>query len=354
MDFGAFQRPIDDAHPSGENLEYEMIFTEMELASHYGEEQQMGDHVREAEPPDFAELAEKAEAVLGQSHDIRAAVFLAEAALQREGITGFAGAVGLIRHYLEEYWDSCHPQLDEDDGDATMRINAVQGLADKERVVRALRRAGLSDSRAFGRVSLRQIDVAEGRIEPRGDEEPMAQSAVSAAFQDSDPEALAATLEALKAARADAQAIEAAFSEHTPGEGPQLDALTDTLRAMEQAMGRFGAGGSEEAAGDDGEAASPDMPAANGSDIAGPAAAGPAGGGAIRSPEDVTAALDRIMTYYARQEPSSPVPILLGRAKRLVGADFMTIMKDMAHEGVDEVRKIGGLPDDDDNDDDDY
>ncbi len=39
------------------------------------------------------------------------------------------------------------------------------------------------------------------------------------------------------------------------------------------------------------------------------------------------------MGYYARQEPSRPVPILLTRAKRLVGADFMTIMKDMAPQG---------------------
>ncbi len=75
---------------------------------------------------------------------------------------------------------------------------------------------------------------------------------------------------------------------------------------------------------------------------------GGGGGGAINSPEDVTRMLDHIMDYYARCEPSSPLPILLERAKRLVNADFLTIIEDMAKEGLDEVRQIGGLKSDDD------
>ena len=54
------------------------------------------------------------------------------------------------------------------------------------------------------------------------------------------------------------------------------------------------------------------------------------------------------MEYFKRHEPSSPVPIILERAKRLVGADFMTIMKDMAPGGLDSVMMIGGISEDDD------
>ena len=42
-------------------------------------------------------------------------------------------------------------------------------------------------------------------------------------------------------------------------------------------------------------------------------------------------------------EPSSPLPILLKRAKRLVGADFMEIINDLAPSGVDNVKLIGGV-----------
>lgn len=48
------------------------------------------------------------------------------------------------------------------------------------------------------------------------------------------------------------------------------------------------------------------------------------------------------MDYYAKHEPSSPLPILLKRAKRLVGADFMEIIKDLAPDGAANVRLIGG------------
>jgi type VI secretion system protein ImpA len=37
------------------------------------------------------------------------------------------------------------------------------------------------------------------------------------------------------------------------------------------------------------------------------------------------------------------VPILLTRAKRLVGADFLSIVKDMAPNGIDNVHLISGL-----------
>jgi type VI secretion system protein ImpA len=60
----------------------------------------------------------------------------------------------------------------------------------------------------------------------------------------------------------------------------------------------------------------------------------------------VLRALDAIMGYYRAAEPSSPVPVLLQRARRLVGADFMAIMRDMAPNGLDNVRLIGGLGDD--------
>src|SRR5439155_26871758 len=49
-----------------------------------------------------------------------------------------------------------------------------------------------------------------------------------------------------------------------------------------------------------------------------PSVASAAAPGEIRSPQDVVAALDRICFYYDRNEPSSPVPLLLQCARRLV------------------------------------
>ena len=75
----------------------------------------------------------------------------------------------------------------------------------------------------------------------------------------------------------------------------------------------------------------------------GAAPEGTAGAGVIRTREDVVRALDRICAYFESQEPSSPVPLLLRRARRLVSKDFMEILADIAPKGAEEAKLIGGL-----------
>jgi type VI secretion system protein ImpA len=53
--------------------------------------------------------------------------------------------------------------------------------------------------------------------------------------------------------------------------------------------------------------------------------------------------IDRICAYYERYEPSSPVPLLLQRARRLVDKNFMEILQDLAPEGMSQARQVGGI-----------
>src|SRR5882757_2776454 len=66
-------------------------------------------------------------------------------------------------------------------------------------------------------------------------------------------------------------------------------------------------------------------------------------GGDINSREDVILQLDRLCEYYRRHEPSSPVPMLLRRAKRLVSKEFMDIIRDLTPGGVAEAELLGGV-----------
>ncbi|KIC14355.1 type VI secretion system protein TssA [Leisingera sp. ANG-Vp] len=341
--------------PSGENLEYDPAFTEMELAAQPGEESVVGDEKIEATDPDYREVQKKALEVLERSHDLRAAVFLGDALLHSEGLTGFGDVAAYMRGCLEEFWETCHPELDEDDGDPTMRINAVQdlcgqpdGMAGASPLYRSLRRAPLTESRGFGRFSFRDIEIAEGVMTAPSDMEHIPDSAtIGAAFQDSDDEIIEARLAAIEAAADNVKAISAAFDENTPGQGPDLSALIKLLQQMARKIRDYG-NVSADAAADEDDA---EDAAAEEGGAAAPAAGGraaPAAPGAINSPADVSNALDRIIGYYRRAEPSSPLPILLERCKRLVGADFLTIMNDMAPQGVDNVHLIGGIEDDDD------
>jgi type VI secretion system protein ImpA len=351
MDVSILLQSKGDDAPSGSDPEYDPDFTEMELAAQPGEETVIGDQVTPATDPDYREVQNKALAVLERAHDLRAAVFLSDAILQSEGVQGFADVTTLMRGMLEDFWDTCHPMLDEDDGDPTMRVNAVQdicgqpdGMGGPSPVYRSLRRAALTESRGFGRFSMRDIEIAEGLIAAPAHMDHIPDTAtISAAFQDSDDDVLNARFSAIETIEANIRAISAVFDEQTPGQGPELDPLLKLLRQMTQKMRSYGSMGET-------EQTTPTEDETDGADVVS-APSRPVGGGApgaINSPTDVANTIDRIIAYYKREEPSSPLPLLLERAKRLVGADFLTIINDMAPRGLENVHLVGGIEDEDD------
>lgn len=325
---------ISEDAPSGENLEYDPAFSALELAATPGQERQVGAEIVPPDPLDFRDIAQKAEAIMGRSHDIRVGVYMAHAQLVLNGFAGFAEATGYVLSCLDQFWDSCHPQLDEeDDNDPTMRINAVRGLADRNSVVKTLRQTEMTKSATFGGVTLLDIEIATGESQPSGDDTPMTDSSIAAAFRDTDPGFLTDCFEGASAALANIRAIDAIFDEKTPGQGPDLSGL---IKALHRITTRLAA----ETGADEEAEEVPEDTQGEASPTDAPRAAAPSG--AITSSRDVTAALDRILAYYAAHEPSSPLPILIRRAKRLVGADFMTILKDIAPDGVENVKLVGG------------
>lgn len=360
MDFARLRISHGDDEPSGENLEYDPSFISLELAAQPGEERQVGDSIIAAEDPDHREVLQLATELLERTHDIRAVSFAAYSLLRTEGFRGYRDAVAFLRWMLEEHWGTCHPQLDaDDDDDPTMRINAVTSIGAHDTMLKGLRLAPITESRAFGRFSLRDILIAEGEIEPpAGMDSPPEASAIGGAFQDSKADHLKAVRKAVDGILEDARAINRIFSDRTPGNGPDLDDLVALMRQIQAKLSAYGVRGEDEeeaaAAGDDGSDEA-------GGDEGGPAPAAPAGGparaagggvsgvpGAINNQQDVKATLDKLIAYYQKFEPSSPVPMLLARCKRLVGADFLTIIKDIAPDGQDNAKMVGGIKDDDD------
>ncbi|MEM9145001.1 MAG: type VI secretion system protein TssA [Pseudomonadota bacterium] len=346
LDLEGLLKSFGDDAPCGDDLEYDPDFIALELAAMPKEEQQMGDSVIEAEEPDWREVQSASIKVMERSKDIRASSHYAIAALKIEGIGGFRDALTYTRRCLETYWDTCHPLLDaEDDNDPTARVNAVRGLAGADTVLKALRNMPLAESPRIGRFGLREILIIKGEMQvPEKDQ--VDSGAVASAFQDTKPEKLSADLEATKAARAELKTIEKIFDDKTPGMGPDMLPLAKLLKQLEDGLVEYGGldqaapeeAAAEGEAGEDGEA----------EDGAAPAAGAPAravatrGVGTIDSRKDVLTALDRICDYYAKNEPSSPVPLIIKRAHRLVMADFEAILADLAPGGLEQLRVVSG------------
>lgn len=325
--------------PCGADMEYEPEFQELERATQYRAEQQIGDAVVEGSEPNWRDVQRAAAELFTKTKDLRVAVYLARAALHIEGFAGFNDGLLLIKGLLEKYWDHVHPQLDpEDNNDPTFRVNTVSALSDPETVLRSIKTTPIVAARGIGQFSIRDVDIAKGLLQPASAEESKPElGVIDAAFMQADLAELQATADAVKAARENLAAIETIFTEKvSAAQAPNLAEANKVLHHISsevgEQLGRRGVGGAEEAdvvEEQSGAAGGAPKPAASIS-------------GEVKSREDVVRLLDKICDFYKQNEPSSPLPILLQRAKRLVRKDFMEILKDIAPDALKQAELIKG------------
>jgi len=335
-DPAAFLDPLDGDSPTGSDLEYDPDFLALERAAAPRAERAIGDAVKAAEEPDWDEVSSLATGLLERSRDLRVATHLATAWMRAGGMTGWAAGLGLIRGLLENHWDGVHPQLDaEDDNDPTARVNAVATIANPLGLLGYFRNTPFVQSPRVGRFSLRDLRIANGNLKiEAGDEALASMTEIEACCLDCPEEQLTGTLEALGRILDDAKAIDQIFNDRVGTAGPDLKALlTDSYelkKFVESQVVRRNpaAAGEAESEADEGEVA------------ASSARAGAPG--RIETPQDVLRRIDELCDYYARCEPSSPVPLLLRRAQRLVGKTFFDLLKDLAPGGVGEMEVISG------------
>ena len=334
--------PISDEAPCGPDLEYDADFMALERAATVKAERAIGDEVKAAEEPDWDRVKSLAESLLGRSKDLRVATHLSTAWLRTGGLAGLAGGLALVRGMLENYWDGVHPMLDaEDDDDPTARVNAVVPLGDPIGVLGYLRTAAFVQSPRIGRFSLRDLRIASGTLKigdnPNGEGLP-SMTDIEASCMDCPEAELSASLDAASRILEHAKAIDALFNERIGTAGPDLKLLLsdgyELKKFVESQVARRRP--QDDGAGSEGAADGADSGVTTA--VAGVAAAT----GRIQSPEDVRRRLDDLCEYYARHEPSSPIPLLLRRAHRLVGMNFADLMQDLAPGGLSELRVIAG------------
>ncbi|ROM74205.1 type VI secretion protein ImpA [Pseudomonas brassicacearum] len=341
MDVPLLLTAVSATSPCGEDLEYDADFLRLERDSRGQPERSMGDSILPAEPPEWRSIQQQSLDLLQRSKDLRITHFLLQSSLALEGIPGMARVLTLISELLKQYWAELHPRLDaDDDNDPTVRINALAGLT-SDVTIRLLRESILARSRTFGAVSLRAAANASG-LQSFPDESLGAEQ-LAGALLDSDPEQLELTRAALLEARSAAEAIEQQVSDQVgSAQGVDLGPLKQPLKMALQILGQFApqSGDSElpDASGDDNAApteyaSAPSAPRNTGSSTV---------SGEINNRDDVLRSLDRILAYYTRHEPSSPLPVLLNRAKNLVHADFAAIVRNLIPDGMSQFENLRG------------
>ncbi|SFY23542.1 type VI secretion system protein ImpA [Pseudomonas sp. NFR02] len=334
MDVPLLLTAVSATSPCGEDMEYDAQFLQLERDAKGQPERSMGDSILPAEPPEWRSIQQQSLDLLQRSKDLRITHFLLQSTLALQGVAGLAEVLTLIDALLRQYWAELHPRLDaDDDNDPTVRINALTGLT-CETNIRLLRESILTRSRTFGPVTLRAALNASG-LQSFADEQ-LGNQQLNAAFLDSDPEQLQATRDALSAARAACEAIEQQVNDQVgSAQGVDLSALKQPLKQALQLLNQAVPGTDSSS---DPEAVSEDN--APSVDAAAPAAPRPTGDIATR--DDVLRSLDKILAYYTRHEPSSPLPVLLNRAKNLVHADFAAIVRNLIPDGMSQFENLRG------------
>lgn len=322
--------------PCGPDLTYDNDFQAMESAAQGKVEQQFGDTVIPAEPPDWRDVERQASALMQRTKDLRVAVLLCRAWTILHGLPGTLQGLQLCRALLERHWEHVHP-LPEDGDDYFMRMNALGTLSDVTGFVRDLRNADFLRG-ALGQISVRDAELmAKGNVPEdlphlSADELRMASARAHAEGHE--------TLLAVTPALQELDQIRACCEQHLPShQQPELDGLRQLLLALRQWQ--------PQSTGDADTAAETDPAAQTGTEggTEGGAVAHPAPGSApapARNREQAIAQLLEIAAFVERTEPSNPAPLLIRRAARFMRMGFMDILRELSPDSLAQVEVITG------------
>jgi type VI secretion system protein ImpA len=172
--------PISAGKPSGDNLRYAPVYDKIKEARREDDDAPQGDWKVERKVADWPLTIKLiGDALATQSKDLQLSAWLAEAMLRREGVAGLREVLDLICAYLENFWETLYPELE--DGDAEYRAGPLQWVGDRlESAVKhsALTRSGLDwfrykESRTIGTEEAADTDekqqtrrdaIADGKI----------------------------------------------------------------------------------------------------------------------------------------------------------------------------------------------
>jgi type VI secretion system protein ImpA len=318
---------------------------------------------------DWSDILAQSADLATTGRDVRLLVIVARALANAEGFDGLAQGLGLLTQTVESHWDSLHPLLREGASlaeAARRRTNAILDLQNRDNgLLCDLEFTVVLTPRGLGAITFgdlcagaltrnqAQAELPQGlgdkevaELLSRHDARMNRVTAACRATSIERPEDMATLVQSIEAARTSLAALEAALTARVGenGIGFKLSelgkVLSRALAPLTAAQGQAapGAGGPEVTAMADPVAA----PITNGAHPP-PAAGGIPG--AVNSRRDVERCLDMIIDFYERTEPSSPIPHLARRMRKMVPMNFLQLMEEIAPSGMKEFKNVAGVDD---------
>lgn len=319
---------------------------------------------------DWSEILSQSADLAPAGRDIRLLVIVARALANAEGFDGMRQGLDLLTSTVEQHWDTVHPVLREAASPreaATRRINALFQLENSDNgLLCDLEFATVLSPRGIGPVTVGDLcaggltrNQAQAELPSGLGEKEMTEllsrhesranrvTAACRAQAIERPEEMTALTQSIEAARIALAALEAALTARVGENGvgvkfKELDKVLSRVLApltAAQSQAAPGAAASEVTA-----MAEPSAPAPATNGAHPPPAAGGIPG-AVNSRRDVERCLDMIIDFYERTEPSSPIPHLARRMRKMVPMNFLQLMEEIAPSGMKEFKNVAGVDD---------
>ena len=320
--------PVLSDNPAGEELDYDQQFISLVTEMQGKPEQQYGDTLIHAVEPDWAQVSREARELLKKSKDFRLAVMVVRAWTHIEGVPGAVRGLQLMQTLAQEYWTSGFPALDFDgEEDLLPRSNALTELTSGHGLIRDLRERVIH-SKKVGSISLGTLERIHQSREVSG-EVPLKRENISDFLQDEQREGNPDITALPELARL-IHELKAWFGERLgPELTPDFGALCSFLEALVRSELPAETGQMEQ------PAEQVTLPGSLQSD--------PTGDAGPRGRQSAIAMLDAVCAYLEEAEPANPAPLLIRRARNMIGKDFVSILKEIAPDGLHQVEMVAGI-----------
>ncbi|AJD45419.1 type VI secretion system-associated ImpA family protein (plasmid) [Rhizobium gallicum bv. gallicum R602sp] len=364
--------PLNGDNPSGESLRNDGRFHELERLVQpqieISRDERNNPVSRTEVPVDWSIVLRKSEELRPHGRDLRLLVIVTRALANEQGLAGLAEGLNLITGSFDMHWETMHPELREGlpPRDAALRrTNALLQLQnEKDGLLGDLRKMTFFAPRSVGPVTGR--DLERGALDTRtvlneaapGLSDAEKASLVSehdqllnrvrigcAAFAEQAGDEASALIVSANAAATAMEALETSLNRRLGGDvRVTLPDLSRFLQRVISTLERVKPNPRQETANE--ETLDRESAAAKTISDAAPAYSGAPAvfPSRLTSREEVTKCIDLIIAFYDRTEPSSPIPHLAHRIKRMVPMDFLELMEDLAPSGLKEFRLLAGVP----------
>ncbi|MDR2483783.1 MAG: type VI secretion system protein TssA [Treponema sp.] len=343
--------PVKGANPSGDNLEYDPLYLEMDSLAAEVPDSRMGNSKIEGHGPDWKKLNKNCLNLWKRTRDLRVAAYLVISETAINGLKGFTDAFSLLLYLVHDLWDTCYPSLDpSEDEDPLERLNILAMLSpepgtmnDPIMFISRFRDIRLASSLSY---TLRDIMIANNELDPGNNRviDPklihaeLMRVAVSEIQEQAD---LARTAkDRIKTLCSDMNGkMKGGYLLTMASLTHEVDRL---IRCYDTHLEAFNAAEPLSKSSGTGEAVPADrIPAAQ--EPQKPSNAVNLISYQVSSRPEALLLLRKGSEYFQRQEPNSPIPLLINRALRFAEMNFMDLLEDIAPDALSRGRDILGI-----------